>query len=469
MVEKLTKFPRITRLVSSISPNIFLLLGLEADALYSLMYRSWTLLAGAALVLVLPFWLTPEEQGLFFVFYSMIGLQVFFELGLNQIVLQRLSACFGELSLNGSGCLDGSESRVIEFYSIIESAKSWYRNISVMFFLFVVAVGISVIISTQEEVMSESIRAFIILLFLVSVNIKLSIELTMMQAIQRVSHVAKLRTFQSIVGYGVLLTLIFYLNVGLIAIVSISLTSCLMTFFWLKFNAIRFPSNINPSNINPTNRISWKRDYFPLQWKIALSWIFSYFMSQLMIPVIYRTHGSVDAGKVGMALSISFSLVGLGLSLTSAKIPIIARLIATGENLRAYELFRISIFRALLLNSILLLGFVMALTIFPRYFEFLLQRIADMEIIVMLSCVALSNTVIFSIGAYLRAHNEEPMLYMSITLALLVVINLVIFQKSSLSALLLVYTLIITCIGTPWALFLLKINLTRNELKFSSQ
>lgn len=91
------------------------------------------LIAGVILVITIPFWLTPVEQGFFFFFYSIISLQVMCELGLNQIIMQRLSACYSNLSIDEDNLLSGLPEDIGDFHTILTAAKTWYRNIAIFF------------------------------------------------------------------------------------------------------------------------------------------------------------------------------------------------------------------------------------------------------------------------------------------------------------------------------------------------
>ncbi len=45
--------------------------------------------------------------------------------------------------------------------------------------------------------------------------------------------------------------------------------------------------------------ISWRREVWPFQWKIAVSWLCDYFIFQLFTPVLFAFRGPVEAGQDG--------------------------------------------------------------------------------------------------------------------------------------------------------------------------
>ncbi len=65
--------------------------GLDPDVFHTLVYRSWSIVAGGATVLLVPACLSSFEQGYYYTFASLLSLQIFFELGMNQVILQLVS------------------------------------------------------------------------------------------------------------------------------------------------------------------------------------------------------------------------------------------------------------------------------------------------------------------------------------------------------------------------------------------
>ena len=62
---------------------------------------------GVATVLFLPLYLTPDLQGYYFTFASVLSIQIFFELGLNQILVQLVSHEVAHLNADANGRLTG--------------------------------------------------------------------------------------------------------------------------------------------------------------------------------------------------------------------------------------------------------------------------------------------------------------------------------------------------------------------------
>ena len=102
------------------------LLGLDFHVFYTLAYRFWNIVAGGLSVLLLPWFLDPVEQGYFFTFGSILALQVFFELGLNQIVVQLVSHEVVNLIRQPSGDWLGPDEAKHRLVGLLAFLKKWF-------------------------------------------------------------------------------------------------------------------------------------------------------------------------------------------------------------------------------------------------------------------------------------------------------------------------------------------------------
>lgn len=407
------------------------------------------LIAGVILVITIPFWLTPVEQGFFFFFYSIISLQVMCELGLNQIIMQRLSACYSNLSIDEDNLLSGLPEDIGDFHTILTAAKTWYRNIAIFFYIAGLSVGSYILKSSSDQSATEQIVILALLLTTVAINLYLSIQLTARQATSRVADVARLRTFQSVCGNIIFLVLVFILKIKMEAILAISFTSCVLTYVWLKKNSYHY--SVEPI-IN--SEVNWITDFFPLQWRIAVTWISGYVVTQLLVLFIFSEHGPVISGKFGLTISIFTSIIMIGLSIVMAKMPEMARLISLRSYDLAFRLFRGLLISALILAGLSMTTFILIVINVSSDYYFLTDRILDQKLMIIIAISNFGSLLIFAIGAYLRAHDKEPTLNLSVALLILVLLNMILSSGQSIEFFLKGHASI-NLIGVPWALWLL--------------
>ena len=88
-----------------------------------------------------------------------------------------------------------------------------------------------------------------------------------------------------------------------------------------------------------THRIRWNQEVWPFQWRIAVSWLSGYFLFWIFNPVLFAFRGPVEAGKMGMSLSLANAIQAIAVSWVSTKSAPFGTLIARKEYRRLDETF----------------------------------------------------------------------------------------------------------------------------------
>jgi hypothetical protein len=180
----------------------------------------------------------------------------------------------------------------------------------------------------------------------------------------------------------------------------------------LVINLLRHPAS--------DNRISWRHEIWPFQWKIAVSWLGGYLVFQIFNPVLFAYQGPIAAGRMGMSLSISNALGVVALAWMNTKASPFGTLVARGQ---IDDLDRI-FFRTLKQSTALLVcgcaaafsAILLATHLLPKFSGRLLTPWA----FGLLLLAAVSNHIVFCEALYLRAHKQEPFLVPGIFCACLV-------------------------------------------------
>ena len=116
--------------------------GLDFHIFSTLVFRGWNVIAGGVTIILLPLFLNPSDQGYYFTFASVLALQIFFELGLNQILIQLVSHEVANLSEADDGFFEGSEFHLGRLSSLARLMRSWYSVAALLFALIGGGVGI---------------------------------------------------------------------------------------------------------------------------------------------------------------------------------------------------------------------------------------------------------------------------------------------------------------------------------------
>lgn len=428
------------------------LAGIDFHVLATLLSRGWSVVAGALTVLLVPFWLTTTEQGYYYTFTSLLGMQILFELGLGQVIIQLVAHDAAELRQAVRGELQGDASRIDRLASLTQLLRRWYIIAAALFAVVAGSAG-GYFLTVKEQLPRDHwLPIWTVLVIATSVNLSYVPALAVQEGLGRIGQVARLRLIQSVVGYGALwLALLGHL--GLWAACMVPIASMLLTGFWIKRFA-RVHHWLQARRVASSDALNWVRDVLPFQWRIAVSAISGYFIFYAFTPLIFANRGAAEAGQFGIAMAVFNALAAVGTSWVYAKTPQLAMHIARGERAQLNALFVGLLRRSFLFTTGSALSVVLVVVLMGDRGVPQLQRISEPAVLLCLAIVCAANSVIFSVAAYMRAHKEEPMLAVSVVGAVLTA--LIAHFGSSHSVLIMSagYALMTTLVLLPWSLML---------------
>jgi hypothetical protein len=156
-----------------------------------------------------------------------------------------------------------------------------------------------------------------------------------------------------------------------------------------------------------------------MQWKIAVSWMSGYFIFQLFTPVLFKFHGPEVAGQMGITLAAINAIQGVCLIWPISKMPEFGKFINQKKWDDLDALFRKTIKQSLEICLLLLILFLIAILILKNYL-IIGRRFLPTSEIVIFSLSIFCQIFISSWAIYMRAHKQEPMMFLSIIGALLI-------------------------------------------------
>lgn len=431
-------------------------LGIDRAVGYTLFSRGWQLLAGFGSVLLVARFLSPIQQGFQYTFASVLSLQIFFELGLTCVILQFTSHERARLNWSVQGTLEGDPIAKARLASLVRLTLKWYAVAAVVLVCMLVPAGLMFFGNSLDSHSVGIWKApWIWLVLTTAGSLLLSPLFAVLEGCGLVAEVAGFRFVQDLTTYPVY-WIGLAAGLGLLSSPLFQTIRLLASLGWLFgrhrsffFQQIKF--------ILPGVTIHWWREVWPMQWKIALSWIGGYFIYQLFNPVLFTYFGAVVAGQMGMTLTLTTAVNTLALSWINAKSPTFGQLVAR----RDYKLLDRLFSRTLLQAFIAAIsgGLVLLLIVVGLYaWQIpLSERVLGSHSFVLLTAVAIINVVIFAEAAYLRAHKQEPFLWMSIAMAILSTLSAYFLGRAygsmGMAAGSFVITVIGLCIAT-WIFFI---------------
>ncbi|HXH99811.1 MAG TPA: hypothetical protein VNI52_06060 [Sphingobacteriaceae bacterium] len=443
-------------------------IGMDGAIAYTVFARGIQALGGLATILVIAKSLSKDEQGYYYTFGSVLALQVFFELGLNSIITQYVAHEMAHLTWGNDHKMTGDQSYQSRLSSLLHFFAGWLAMVGLLFLVVLLAAGFYFFSTfNSHSSIADWKGPWIILAFTTAAFLLLDPMLAFLEGLGRVKEVARMRLVQQtayITFVIIFLTNDFKLYSSALASFTGLLCTTLLFIFSDNLKIMR-----NIWKMKGEHKVSYRKEIFPYQWKIAASWISGYFIFQLFNPVLFASEGAVTAGQMGMTLAALNGIMGLSMSWINTKIPLFSMLISqknyAGLDLSFFKSFRQSLFiMALGLVTLFLIVYVL------RSFGFTMgERFLPTLPFVFISISYLLNTIAFGLAAYLRCHKAEPLLVQSLVFAVFTSISTITLGNYyGVFGITLGYLLLGILIGIPWVLivFVTKRKLWHQQMHY---
>ena len=439
---------------------------LDKNITNSLAFRLWQILSGLVMLALIPIFLGSVEQGYYFTFGSIIALQMFFELGLNNIIVQFVAHAASEMErATLAGDAAATERAKYSLASIASVCKVWYRIAAIGFLVVATVIGFMYFRSFSQQAQVHWQLPWIVLCVATAGNLMLSPHLSLLEGRGFVSNVAGMRLQQAVLGSAIAWTLLLS-GQGLLAVIATPVTAFFYTACWIRMKTVA------RANLVPTGAIDfkatyslWKREILPLQARMSLSWFSGYFAYQLFVPTAFAIYGAKAAGQLGLALTASNAIVGLSMSWINAKSPEMAHKLAGSQIQEAKRVF----WRHASLSSVLNAAcwvVVLSAQIFVLTTNWKIQqKFPTLGQTLIIAANALISHVTFSFSTYFRAHKHEPTVPIALLQALLVVGLLQFCSHLSLTQTLALNLMITAAVVLPGTLYIYR----RNYAKYAIQ
>ena len=429
-------------------------LNFDPHIIATLFLRFWSVIAGGITVILIPVFFSPVEQGYYYTFNNILMLQVFFELGMGQVIIQLAAHEAAQLR-DGNG--DSVRSKAFaRLASLRKLLAKWYMAVFLLFVISVVVAGFF-FFWNSELPLEKWIYPWIFLVLATGINLNLSWRLAILEGQGYVKDVNRVRLVQSIFGFGLMWALMM-VGGGLWSVFIVPAVAAIYTIFWLNKSRLHDDSAGAASNKEQSDggNINWRTEILPFQWRIAVSWISGFFIFQLFTPVAFKYYGAAEAGRLGLCITLFNSLVAVSTSWVGAKVPVIGGLISQEKRVEASALYKrmasFSFIFTIFSTSILVLSIYLVKWLgFP-----IASRLPEMISVIFIALACLGNAFINSAALFMRAHKEEPLLYCSIAMAALVALACNLTASWGVNWIMASYGMLVWLVSLPWTLIMLK-------------
>lgn len=380
--------------------------GINTALIWTLIFKVWLLLKGPASLFFLIYFLTPVEQGYWYVFVNLSALAIFAELGFNTLITQFVSHEYASLKFE-NGVIKGPQYNRDRLFGLIRYALKFY---AIILPIAVIAMWILGFVVLSKEKHVGIIAAWFVYSILGAINLLLSLAQYIYQGLDKVEDIQKnifLGSVTTALCSWVLLILrfkIWALVIGsVIGLITMSIFLLRKTSrFWFQFfqhKTFHLPN--------------WFKEISGLQGRYAVSWIGGLFITSFITPIVMYFNGPLIAGKVGMTLAIISSLMNISSAWGLVNIPQFNILVARHDRNLLDSLFKKIQKQSCVvyfIGGVILIMFLVF--IFPLlHWD---KRLLSLPYFLILFATGFTSIRSANMAFYLRAHKEEPYMWLSV-------------------------------------------------------
>lgn len=424
-------------------------LGFDRAILFTVLNRGWGLIAGPATLVFIVAYLSPVEQGFYYAFAGVLGLQIFFELGLGFVVMQTVSHLMVGLRIDG-GELCGDATARGRLGRMLAEVVRWYGFACIAFIAIVILAGGWFLgrAAGSEQVGWQLPWVLVVPVF--GLSILANACFSFLEGAGLMAEVAFARLLQSVFGLTAL-WLMFATGAKLMALVGLHAVNLTIALLWIASRHGRLLRSVWRVRA-PSGVIDWRREIWPFQWRIAVSWSAGYFGSQAITLILFDRLGPVDAGRFGLSLTALGAVATGATAWMSTKSPRFGGLVAQRRHAELDALFA-QAWRGSM--GFGLIGVTVVVAVVAAMLAAHLpmgQRFVPLWGLVAMASATLISIKVSAEATYLRAFRREPYLRLSIVNGLLqAAVAVLLATRGGLLPVTLAYAAVSIAIGMGWA------------------
>ena len=126
--------------------------------------------------------------------------------------------------------------------------------------------------------------------------------------------------------------------------------------------------------------VSWAREIWPFQWRIAVSWMSGYFIFDIINPIAFYFCGPVAAGRLGMSLQMIRMIFNVAMTWIYTKSPRFGILVAARSWTELDILWRRSTVQSFVFCLLGMTSFLGHVSLAGHYFPKILVRLAPFAV-----------------------------------------------------------------------------------------
>ena len=390
----------------------------ERATLYAMAHRLSGSAGGLLTAVLVATFFSPELQGFYYTFLGLLTFQTFAELGLGQLLQQSVSH---EWALKESSNPTTRGRARARLASLVRFSLAWYAVVALV---VIAGLGTGGALYFRSFASTDALSwelAWWVAVVATGVSVLLTPVFALLEGASRIETVHGTRLGQAIASRAA----------GALAILAGAGLFTIATARWVSFAAgvlglgrDRFYSlrtYFVRRDPNGPNAFAWRRDIWPLQWRFAFSSLSGYLLYSLFTPVLFATHGPEVAGRMGLTLTAAAAISSAAFAAVATKVPRLAFHAAMNAYREMDSLFRQATVSSLAVACAGAAVFFAGLLVTRKLdLEIATRFLPPLETALLLAAIVLQQ-LRFAMASYLRAHKQEPLVFLSVLEALVAI------------------------------------------------
>jgi hypothetical protein len=155
----------------------------------------------------------------------------------------------------------------------------------------------------------------------------------------------------------------------------------------------------------------WLAELWPMQWKNLINNLVGLLTTRLLTPLLLAAQGAATAGRVGLALSLTISIVGITSAWPTSQTALYTALYHQGRLAELIATFRSTCLRSLLLSIGLCLGVGLACEALRHGSVHMAARLPETGVLWLILAAAVVAHLSYSFAILLRTRRTDPVVF----------------------------------------------------------
>jgi hypothetical protein len=358
---------------------------------------------GPITLILMPLFLSSEEQGYWFTMTSIGAMALFADLGFSNILLNFTAHEFAHLGFDEFNNITGNKEHIKRLSTLFIFTIKWGLSLTFLTFPIMLLAGFY-LLSKKTTTISWELPW----IFYVTASVLTFLNSLILAFIEGCDSVRNIQKIRMKITTSSIIIMAFFLVMGL-KLYALAFALVFSSLFGL-YLILKYYGHLikHLILISKTYAYEWKKEFYPLIWRYATTWISGYFMFQLFTPLIFYFQGAKEAGKTGLSMAIWTSLFTVSNAWLVSITPKLGIYIAKKDFTKRDHIF----FKNLRLSLISFISGVILLFLSLYILKGnakIIGRLLGSIPMFLLSLAWLFELVVNGFAVYLRAYKEEPL------------------------------------------------------------